>query len=215
MQLYSMLNFPPKSTFVNLYRRYKKIKESYKLKKLIRKSGSLKIVLGASGVFDDNWIPTDIDNLNLLKSDNWKRYFQPNSIDAMLAEHVWEHLTPEDGLIASKNCFKYLQAEGYLRIAVPDGYHPDQSYIDYVKVNGSGPGSDDHKVLYTHKTLQKLLEETGFTVRSLEYFDKSGKFHAVDWNVKQGKIFRSKRFDHRNQDGSLSYTSLIVDAYKS
>ncbi|CAI8987667.1 Glutamine amidotransferase type-2 domain-containing protein [Bacillus sp. IT-79MI2] len=31
---------------------------------------------------------------------------------------------------------------------------------------------------------------------------------------KVGFIYRSKRFDHRNQDGKLGFVSLIVDAVK-
>lgn len=132
----------------------------------------------------------------------------------MLAEHVWEHLTLKEASIAFKYCFKYLKHGGYFRIAVPDGYHVDKDYIDYVKVRGTGPGSDDHKVLYTIEVLQKMLEDAGFTVKPLEYFNKNGEFIFNEWSTDQGKIHRSMRFDSRNQGSTLSYTSLIVDAYK-
>jgi predicted SAM-dependent methyltransferase len=36
----------------------------------------------------------------------------------------------------------------------------------------------------------------------------------VDYNPDDGKINRSSRFDERNNDGSLNYTSLILDACK-
>ena len=185
-----------------------------KIKQQLRSQNSLRIVFGASGKYEEGWIPTDIDNLNLLEEADWKKYFEPASIDAMLAEHVWEHLTLADGITAARYCYKYLKHGAYLRLAVPDGNHPDPAYIDYVKVNGSGPGSDDHKVLYTYETLRNMLESVGFTVRPLEYFDAEGEFHYVDWNADEGKIYRSKRFDRRNEDGSLSYTSIILDAYK-
>lgn len=198
----------------SLYKKYKKYKSEQDLVRNIITLDSFKVVFGAGERFDEGWIPTEIDNLNLLKVEDWKRYFKPNTIDAMLAEHVWEHLTLEEASAALANCFVYLKPGGYLRLAVPDGYHPDQEYIDYVKVDGYGPGSDDHKVLYTYKTIQALLENTGFVVELLEYFDENNKFHFTEWKVEKGKIFRSKRFDERNQDGSLSYTSIIVDAYK-
>lgn len=215
MSFRNMRTVLKKSVWIeSVFKRYRSYFRRLRLIKKIHQSDSLKIVFGASGIFSKEWIPTDIDNLDLLKREDWKRYFQPSSVDAMLAEHVWEHLTMEEALLASQHCYEYLKPGGYLRLAVPDGCHPDPEYIDYVKVDGSGPGSDDHKVLYTYKTMQTMLEKAGFTVNLLEYFDEEGQFHAVDWRVEDGKIHRSARFDPRNQDGSRSYTSLIADACK-
>ena len=101
-----------------------------------------------------------------------------------------------------------------MRIAVPDGLHPDPAYIDQVKPGGSGSGSDDHKVLYTYKTLSKLLESVGFEIRLLEYFDEEGKFHYSEWSPDDGMIRRSSRFDQRNTVVPNAYTSLILDALK-
>jgi len=197
-----------------LYKKYKNMKNKKNLRDAIAQASSLKLVFRASGFFDKGWIPTDIDTLNLLRKNDWKKYFQPNSIDAMLAAHVWEHLTEEEALLGLEHCFTYLKSGGYLRIAVPDGYHPDPSYIESVKVNGTGAGAEDHKVLYTYKSLQALLETAGFSVKFLEYFNENRDFQFVDWDASDGTIRRSKRFDPRNRDGSLSYTSIIVDAYK-
>jgi predicted SAM-dependent methyltransferase len=171
--------------------------------------------VGASLTSDKRWLPTSIDFLNLLKESDWQRYFRPNSIDAILAEHVWEHLTAEEGLIAAKNCFQYLRPGGYIRVAVPDGLHPDPSYIEYVRVGGSGPGSDDHKVLCTYESLRSLFEAADFNVHLLEYFDEKGEFHFKEWDPENGKIHRSKLWDKRNKGGKLNYTSIIIDAFKS
>jgi predicted SAM-dependent methyltransferase len=176
--------------------------------------GSLKIVVGASRVFEPGWEPTEIDYLNLLKDEDWSYYFKPNSVEAVLGEHVWEHLSYDDGLLAAKNCYKYLKPGGHLRIAVPDGNHNDPAYIDMVKPGGTGDGADDHKLLYTQKTLTELLTTAGFKVRCLEWFDEHGKFHFEKWDVKDGMIWRSKQFDERNKSGLLKYTSLIVDGVK-
>src|SRR5712675_2094691 len=99
------------------------IKGYFRLKKAIRRSKDLKIVVGASGVFEQGWIPTDVHTLNLLKPGRWKLFFTTNSIDVILAEHVWEHLTVEDGRIAAKTCYEFLKPGGYIRVAVPDGLH--------------------------------------------------------------------------------------------
>ena len=126
-----------------LHRLARIVKETYRLKKSAQ-SSPIRIVIGASGIFDDGWINTDIEYLNILIPGHWKRCFRKNSIDAILAEHVWEHLTIHDGLVGAKQCFEYLKPSGYLRVAVPDGFHPDPKYIERVKVGGTGPGADDH-----------------------------------------------------------------------
>ena len=65
-----------------------------------------RIVVGANGIFDRGWIPTDVEYLNLLRQEHWERYFVEGSIDSILAEHVWEHLTEAEGLdVAARNAY--------------------------------------------------------------------------------------------------------------
>ncbi|MEM9351424.1 MAG: methyltransferase domain-containing protein [Planctomycetota bacterium] len=185
-----------------------------RLQTYVRQAPELKIVIGAGNLHDKSWCPTEVDYLNLLERDQWLGYFSERKIDCILAEHVWEHLTQEQGAAAARNCFEFLKPGGYLRVAVPDGNHPDPQYIEKVKPGGTGPGAHDHKMLYTHKTFGGLFEGVGFQVRLLEYFDDEGNFQANDWNTDQGTINRSQRVDPRNQNGKLVYTSVIVDAVK-
>jgi predicted SAM-dependent methyltransferase len=185
-----------------------------RLRELLRQSPDLKIVVGTSGVCEPGWIPTDIHYLNLLRESDWARFFSPGTIQAILAEHVWEHLTQDEGWRAARICHRYLKPGGYLRIAVPDGHHPDPDYIRQVQVNGVGAGAEDHKVLYTSETLGQILESAGFSVIPLEYHDAHGKFHHRAWSRAEGMIHRSRQFDERNQDGQLRYTSVLVDAFK-
>jgi predicted SAM-dependent methyltransferase len=175
---------------------------------------TIKIIIGASGVAQPGWVTTDIDSLNLLNINDWKRYFCQSSIDAILAEHVWEHLSQEEGIIAARNCYHYLKEGAYLRVAVPDGFHPKQEYIEWVKPGGKGPGSEDHKILYNYKSLKETFEGAGFEIDLLEYFEETGDFKFKDWNPDEGKIHRSMRFDRRNKHGCLNYTSIILDAKK-
>lgn len=198
-----------KAVYLPLKRQY----SIYRLKQAAKKP-DLKIVVGSSDVYQDGWIPTEIDFLNMLNTSDWDNFFKPNSIKAIIAEHVWEHLTPEQGFIAAVNCFKYLRTGGHLRIAVPDGYNPKQEYINYVKPGGSGAGADDHKILYTYLSMSEMLKRAGFTVKPLEYFDENGIFHNLLWSPEDGMVWRSKENDKRNINGELNYTSLIVDAIK-
>lgn len=207
----------PIITFIGkpIYRSIKKEFGRYMVKRAVQRSMThempCKIVIGASGIFQQGWIPTEIESLNIVNPDDWKRYFQDGQIDAMLAEHVWEHVTEEQGVFAATLCFRYLKPGGYVRVAVPDGLHPDPSYIEHVRVGGLDKG---HKTLYTYTTLSKVFESAGFRVDLLEYFDEQGQFHYKEWHPAEGMIYRSKRFDHRNKAGLLNYTSIILDAWK-
>jgi predicted SAM-dependent methyltransferase len=175
-----------------------------------------RIVIGAGAKDTPGWIPTQKDFLNLLTPADWEGFFVPESLAAILAEHVWEHLTPVEGAAAAATCYQYLKHGGYLRVAVPDGLHPNPAYLDWVKVGGASPMqlANGHKVLYTHRTLSQLFQQSGFGIVLYEYFDESGAFHHDPWDAQDGKIWRSAQFDPRNSGGTLVYTSIILDAVK-
>jgi len=175
----------------------------------------IKIIIGAGEVSHKGWIATDLNTLNIIDGNDWKRLLTPLSVSAILAEHVFEHLSFDEASKAFENCFRYLKCSGYIRIAVPDGFNPSKEYIQCVRPGGLGPGAKDHKVMYDYNTLAKLLESQGFKVILLEYYDENGNFQYYEWDPKMGLISRSKRFDRRNQGGEFLYSSLIVDAIKT
>ena len=118
-------------------------------------------------------------------------------------------------MCTGKICYNYLKLGGYLRLAVPDGFHNKHEYIDYVKPGGHGAGADDHKVLlYNYKSFNSTFKEAGFKVKLLEYFNEERNFQFSAWNTNKGKINRSIRYDKRNNDGNPNYTSIIIDAIK-
>jgi len=174
----------------------------------------LRIVVGAHDIYEPGWIPTEQESLDLLRPDEWTGLFGGPVIHAILAEHVWEHLTPEQGLVAARTCHRFLEPGGHLRVAVPDGLHPSPEYIRRVEVGGTGPAAWDHKVLYDHRSFAALFERAGFQVEKLEYWDESGHFHAVEWDPAEGLIHRSKRFHRPKKPLPFPYTSLILDARK-
>jgi predicted SAM-dependent methyltransferase len=196
-----------------IYKYIKKLEADLRIR-LLAKRPPVRVVVGAGGIFDKGWIPTDIEQLNLLDTESWNRYFSPDSIDAILAEHVWEHLSEQEAYLAAKNCFLYLKPNGYIRVAVPDGFHPSLEYINAVRPGGRGAGAEDHKVLYNYLNISKCFESVGFEVELLEYFDEEGSFHYKEWDTDKGMIVRSCRYDARNRQGNLYYTSIIFDAKK-
>lgn len=160
------------------------------------------------------WYATDEECLNVLERADWDRNCRSGSLRAILAEHVWEHLDPAEGLAAARYCHEFLEPGGYLRLAVPDGLHPDPAYLEHVRPGGTGPGAAGHRVLYSYRSLSTLLQQAGFRVEPLEYFDEAGRFHERPWRREAGLVRRSRRYDPRNADGRLRYTSLIIDAWK-
>lgn len=183
-----------------------------------KKINGIKLVIGA-GEYRNNpgWVHTQEDELNLLRREQWTQRFAANSIDALLAEHVWEHLDGDEGLAAAKLCFDFLKPGGYVRCAVPDGYFPDAAYQHAVQIGGPGPADHpaaSHKIVHTCDSLTAMFEQAGFDVRLLEYCDERGAFHANAWDAGDGFIYRSERFDHRNANGTLGFVSLLIDAVK-
>lgn len=175
-----------------------------------------RIIVGAGNTKEDGWISLQESALDITSPEHWLTYFRPNSLDAILAEHVWEHLTLPEGQQAAMNCYQFLKYGGCLRIAVPDGLHTDPRYIAWV-APGTGFNGDDHKVLYNYRTLSELLARIGFTVQLKEYFDETGSFHHYPLEAERGYIHRSA-FSSWATFLSLPvgcrYTSLIVDALK-
>ena len=177
----------------------------------------MRVVVGAGKTALDGWLITQEEELNLLRRSDFEKLFADELPTAFLAEHVWEHMTLEEGYQAAKNCFDYLTAGGYVRVAVPDAYFRNECYQNLVKVGGNGNPEHpafSHKVLYNYHMLCEVFRNAGFEVELLEWCDENGVFHYRHWNENDGKIGRSYRFDTRNGKGKLGMVSLIIDAKK-
>ncbi len=174
---------------------------------------AVKIIIGAGQTRYDGWIATDVPAFDVLRRDHWTKLFPPNSIDRILAEHVFEHLTAADFAEFLASARDYLSANGRIRIAVPDGYHPDSDYIERVRPGGAGLGAEDHKELYTCDLIREALCRQGYQLELLEYFDSAGRFHQRPWRAEDGFVGRSADHDLRNKEGQLNFTSLIVDCW--
>ena len=177
----------------------------------------LKIIIGAGKQFYPGWIATHQEQLDLLRREDWAASFGERQIDALLSEHVWEHLTEAEGRQAAANCYEFLKPSGTLRCAVPDGNFPNSEYQRMSQVGGPGiPGHSaaDHKIVYDYRLFADVFRSAGFDVELLEYCDENGRFHYHQWSAADGPIYRSLLSDHRNKDGEIGFISLIIDARK-
>lgn len=179
------------------------------LRRDARRSDPLNVVLGCGETSFDGWLATDQHVLDVRVPDDWAALFDERSIDRLLAEHLFEHLREDECLASFRLCHRYLKPGGRLRIAVPDGLRPDPEYIEEVL-----PPRDGHQCLFRVDTLSALLAEAGFRTEPVEYFDLEGTFQERPWRSADGHVHRSATHDRGEGDGSLGYTSLIVDALK-
>lgn len=177
----------------------------------------MKIVVGSGQTNYDGWITTQESELNLISNSNWDGLFGIDTIDTILAEHVWEHMTYSEGILAAENCYKYLKPGGYIRCAVPDKNFRNEWYQNMVQIGGPGPSDHPaatHKIVYDYITLKSVFESAGFEVTLLEYCDENGDFHFNYWNENDGEIGRSFRYDTRNSMDKIGMVSIIIDAKK-
>jgi predicted SAM-dependent methyltransferase len=184
-----------------------------KLLTLYESGNPIRVVIGSAGTDYPGWIMTDLPVLNALRYTNWRFFFKPRTISTILAEHVVEHWDEQEFRQFLSVARKFLSPKGFIRIAVPDGFHPDRNYIDAVKPGGTGSGADDHKILYNFESMSATLSAEGYDYKLLEYFDNSGGFHSQPWENEDGPIERSAEHDPRNVITPLTYTSLIIDTW--
>jgi|SRR5215475_2252627 len=175
----------------------------------------LRVIVGAGHTSRAGWISLEESELDITRAAAWLRWFAPCSIDAIVAEHVLEHLTPAESFSAAQNFYAFLNPYGHARIAVPDGLHPDLKYQAWV-APCTGFNGCDHKQLFDVYSLTELLNYVGLYVHPLEWHDETG-FHAVPLNQDDGPIKRnSTGLYHALLSAwvGVNYTSLIVDAQK-
>lgn len=186
-----------------------------------------KVVIGAGGVTQPGWLSMEQSALDMRSTASWLQHFRPNSLGAVLSEHVLEHLQPHEAMQAAHNIFLMLKPGGYWRIAVPDAWTPDMKYHYWTRPQSKGQAKlmqvrganfPDHKVHYNIQNLTQLLRQAGFMVRPLEWYDAGNHFHKVRWNPADGFILRAS---NSNIYLALTWlimgtrmTSLIVDAVK-
>ena len=179
----------------------------------------VKIILGAALTSQKDWISTNEEWFDISKKADWQRFFKNKKIlKRALAEHVFEHLTKSEMTTALKLIYDYLIKEGTLRIAVPDGNHPNPQYREHTGINGIGADASDHKQFITFEYLKSELENCGFKCVLREGYMSDGTLVNEEFTSKLGFIIRSRN----NKSFNLKYgwnfenanSSLIVDAYK-
>ena len=202
------------------------ISQSKRIKLYLKKHEIHKLHLGAGPNLLEGWFNTDLAprNRNVCFVDVTKQLpFEDNTFDYIVAEHLIEHLTHQDGLRMLKECYRVLNPAGKIRIGTPDIdtvmqlRRPEKSelQLNYIKwhVDGCLPeigiyrdifvinsafSNFGHRFLYDYETLHESLKEAGYVniVRC-----KPGE--SVDKNL--------CGVDCRAMDEMTSFTNLIIE----
>ncbi len=194
-----------------------------KLKKAINSNQKVKLILGAALTSQKGWFSTNEQWLDISKSSDWNRIFNKKQlVTNAVAEHVFEHLTVKEMRSSLKNIYNNLSSGGVLRIAVPDGNHPDENYRKNTGINGIGADASDHKQFITYEFLKEELIKMGFNIEFMEGYYKDGSLEKKKIDDKLGHIIRT-RSNIQIKNTKFKYgwefvdsnTSMIIDAYKN
>ena len=144
--------------------------------------------------------------------------FEFENPTAYLAEHVWEHMAFEEGIVAARNCYKYLADGGISFIPILIMEHT--IFIAVFKQ-------------FYFKT--RLLKNLGYVLIIVYYFMSVCRMGRITiptylnnililfiaeifiWysNSHISTIGRSLRFDTRNSEDKLGMVSIVLDAKKT
>lgn len=158
------------------------------VKKLLQRSGPVKLNLGCGTDYKDGWVNIDNnsdDNIEKLDM-NWDLRnplpFKDGTVDFIFNEHFFEHLTVEEGQVCIKDFMRTLKKGGVMRIAMPDLAMSVSLYLDpkwkknklisqfgleFVETPAELLNMSfrwwGHKWIYDFEELRRRLAEAGYT----------------------------------------------------
>jgi len=177
----------------------------------------IKIIVGAAITNQKGWYSTNEEWLDITCADDWENVFHGKKLlKNVVAEHVFEHLTPEQTRKALHLIVVHMQPGSAIRIAVPDGYHPEPEYLRHVGIAGIGADASDHKQLLNCDSLINYLAEAGLTPKLKEGYLTNGDLVQQPLHLELGLVFRSRSnkaniATRAGWDFIDANTSLVVD----
>ena len=164
-----------------------------KIKQYFKKNRIRKLQIGCGANIISGWLNTDISlyvcRRGAIYMDASKKFPLPdNSIDYIYSEHIFEHLSYEQGVSMLKECYRVLKHDGVIRLATPNlqflmelysnpTKEINQQYIEWstnsflnrnineksaVYVINNFHTSWGHKIIYDYNTIANLFKSIGF-----------------------------------------------------
>ncbi len=103
--------------------------------------------------------------------------FEPTSVDAVLAEHVLEHISIQEAWNFLEECHRIMRQGAFIRIAVPSVSRiyalADEEYFSFIKKHGWGEANrkdaiksiifnHGHQTIWEQSSLIAIMEIMGF-----------------------------------------------------
>lgn len=143
-------------------------------------SRPIRLHLGSAANLLDGWVNIDLFRPGRRLDLYWDLRrgipFPAHTVEAIFTEHLFEHLTLDQGIDLMRECRRVLTAGGVLRIGVPDLERYVASYLgqdDLIEdvwpgrpTRATGFGEvffiDGHRMMYDFETLEYALKQSGF-----------------------------------------------------
>lgn len=143
----------------------------------------LKLNLGAGGNTLDGFENHDIE-VDISRPLPWDE----NSVAFILAEHVWEHVSPPEGLKCLEECRRILKPGGTLRLCVPVvGVHLKREHARDLIVGHGHQQALDQNIVIT------MLWAAGFELPNIKVTgrkDCDGHFRVIGKELDDIETFR-------------------------
>jgi predicted SAM-dependent methyltransferase len=126
--------------------------------------------------------------------------------DAIICEHVLEHILPSQAKALLNNLLKMLKPNGSIQISVPSvsrlvSYNDGKLSIDILSINDIAYRYD-HKFLHDEKTISALLADAGFDQIEVNSYHASPYHDYLSANREPKSIYVIARRPSNNSDDS-------------
>ena len=157
---------------------------------------------------------TNFQSLNYKKGD--KLNFKENFYEHIFSEHFFEHLFVDEAMSLFEECYRILKDKGVMRLVVPDAdLRPVPEKVGFPGEQYSWDNPRKHKTRWSIYSLKPLLEQSGFIVVPLKYYDNKS---LLNNNLKDLPLEIHKNLLDLNILSETKHirrkNSLIVDAIK-
>ncbi|MCW4025657.1 MAG: class I SAM-dependent methyltransferase [Candidatus Bathyarchaeota archaeon] len=129
------------------------------------------------------YLPADLSSpLAKIKIDLRKNSFSSNSFDAIICNHVFEHII--DDISAMKELYRVLKADGWAVLQIPYSPMLAETFEDSSVISGEECervfGQSGHVRIYSKNDYVKRLQSVGFIVEEIKLTDYSTNRFALN-----------------------------------
>lgn len=169
---------------------------------------------GASRVFE-GWVLSDIKAFDVTSVGEYVHAFGGQGASAFRAEHMFEHLFPDQVDITAAMSYLFMAPGGHYRIAVPAGNHPVDDFLQHVAAGNR----HQHKQLWNVDNMPPIFVRQGYDVQMMEYFEPDGTFHKhypedPDEDLRKWSRVYRVADEEKVRKKTYGYISLYFDAIK-